>query len=934
MQTLGLSAGSFVETMSDGWRFHRGEAPVEVAEALFDDSGWDEVRVPHDWAIAGPFDPAADGGTGKLPWQGEGWYRRTFDLPDGHGDRRVTLDFDGIMAFPVIYINGREAGSWDYGYTGFRIDATPHVEWGKPNTIAVHVDTRRWGSRWYPGAGIYRKVILTVSEPVHIARHGVQIRTNGDELAGIPPNVVTVATRVANHLEEQAMIRVQVRLLDPEGSEVAASEESVTVFPERERTVSQVLEVAGVRRWDVDDPVLYTAQVTLSQGGKPTDQTDVQFGFRTFAFTADDGFHLNGSRVQLYGVNLHHDLGPLGAAFNRRAAERQLEIMQSMGVNALRTSHNPPAPEVLDLCDRMGILVWDEVFDKYDATAGRPDLQPPLPEFGRRHIREMVLRDFNHPSIVVWSTGNELTGEDAVEGINPARVQMMADFVREIDDSRPVAQGCHIQGLVDGKNFAGLDLGGWNYDRRYMNYRRQWPHRPIIYSESASTVSTRGYYEPDLPLRRIDRSPTLQVSSYDLNSADWADVPDREFALMEQDRFVAGEFVWTGFDYLGEPTPFGDDARSSYFGIVDLCGHPKDRFYLYRSHWRPEETTVHILPHWNWPGRVGRNVPVFVYTNGDSAELFLNGKSLGLRRKAERPKHPQNLALDGRASASSESEGRPAAAAVDGNLNSLWSAAANDRSASFRLDLGGIVGIQRLVIDTDAKENAYAYTVEASADGLNWKPIVAKPTRPYPKWNGPTRAFHDVDTESRYLRLTFSESTQGHHPGLREFAVYDRKSDNDYYDVTYDYRLRWNEVAYAPGQLKAIAYRDGRAIGEAMVETAGEPVALRLTTDRSRLSADGEDLAFVTVEAVDAKGRRCPLADNQVTFEVSGAGRLNATGNGNPLSMESFAEATQRLFFGLARGIVRADEGDGGIITVRVNSAGLVGGSLELTSAR
>ena len=619
------------ETLSEGWRFHLGAAPgAEVPS--FDDGTWRELRLPHDWAIEGPFDAAADGGTGKLPWKGEAWYRRVFELPEGTGEKRVYFDFDGVMAFPKVYVNGQLAGEWDYGYNSFRVDASDHVKWGEQNVIAVHVDTNKWGSRWYPGAGIYRKVGMTVTGPVHLGHWGIQVLATPSETG---PAVATVKTAVENHLKRAADITIQHEIIDPSGASVATGQQTVHVREGYGVTGELRLEVADALLWDIDHPHLYTAQTTVLHDGLVVDSQDTRIGFRTFEFTADDGFHLNGRRVQLYGVNNHHDLGPLGGAFNRRAAQRQLEIMQEMGVNALRTAHNPPAPEVLDLCDEMGILVWDEVFDKYAWTAGRPDLKPPLEDFSRRQIEATIKRDFNHPSIVVWSTGNEVWIEEQLEGINPERVEMMADMVRELDLSRPVAQAGHIPPSVDGKNWAALDLMGWNYGRRYMNYRKQYPDRPIIYSESASTFSTRGYYDPELPTRDTDYSDAYQISSYDLNAAAWSDIPDFEFNLMETDSYVAGEFVWTGFDYIGEPTPHADHARSSYFGIVDLAGFPKDRYWLYRSHWRPDETTVHILPHWNWPNRIGKNVPVFIYTNGDSAELFLNGESLGLRRKGE-----------------------------------------------------------------------------------------------------------------------------------------------------------------------------------------------------------------------------------------------------------------------------------------------------------
>jgi beta-galactosidase len=887
------------------------------------------VRLPHDWAIEGPFEPSGDGGTGKLPWKNEGWYRRSFELPAGAADRRVYFDFDGVMAFPRVFINGQLAGAWDYGYTSFRIDATPYVKWGEPNVIAVHVDTRRWGSRWYPGAGIYRKVAMTISEPVHIAHWGIQVQAPGP-VAG-QPAIAAVASRVENHGTAAARVIVRHRLQDPAGRTVAASEASLDVPDGATAIDRQALPAAEALAWDVNHPHLYTLFTDVEQDGETRDRQETRFGFRSFEFTADDGFHLNGRRVQLFGVNLHHDLGPLGAAFNRRAARRQLEIMQDMGVNALRTSHNPPAPEVLDLADEMGIIVWNEAFDKYAWTAGRPDLQPPLPEFSRRHIESMIRRDFNHPSVVTWSIGNEVWAEEEKEGVSPERVRMMVDYVHELDPGRPASMACHIPPLVNGRNFEALDLAGWNYGRRYANYREQYPDRPIVYSESASALSTRGYYDPDLPDRPTDYSAAYQISSYDLNAAPYSDVVDAEFRLMEKDRFVAGEFVWTGFDYLGEPTPHAEQARSSYYGAVDLCGFPKDRFYLYRSHWRPDVPTVHILPHWNWPDRIGRNVPVFVYTNGDAAELFLNGRSLGMRRKGEVPERLPNLALQGTADASSATGDLAAAAAADGRMDSQWQAEPGATGAWWQIDLGQPQRVAKVSVDTLQKENLYRYTIESSLDGRSWRTLVDHPTRPYPLWSGPTRMLHDIEpADARFLRLTFSHAEREAPFGLKEFMAFSGPADNDYYDVTYRYRLRWNEVGYEPGELRAVAYRDGTAIGEATVETTGAPAILQLQADRSRVLADGEDLVFVTVEALDARRREHPLADNLVRFEVEGAGEIAAVGNGNPLSFEPFLADRRHLFYGKALLVIRPQAGAGGVITVTATSPGLESAAVQI----
>ncbi|MBN1404756.1 MAG: DUF4982 domain-containing protein [Opitutales bacterium] len=915
------SAALSTQTLNEGWRFSLGEQPAEATAPAYNDSTWQSVRVPHDWAISGPFDPETHGYSGKLPWRGVGYYRTTLDLSALESGQRVYLDFDGVMAKSKVYVNGQLAGSWDYGYSSFRVDATPYVHQGDANVVTVVADTREgvWDTRWYPGAGIYRKVVLQIDSPLHIAHWGQKISHDGDELSGRKPSVLRVGTKLENHDSEDREVEVETVLISPCGKEVARSTSRVKVPAKGDMSASNALPLGEAILWDIDNPALYTVQTLVRSGSEVLDTTSTRYGVRTFAFTADDGFHLNGRRVQLKGVNLHSDLGPLGMAFNRRAAQRQLEIMQDAGVNALRTSHNPPAPEVLDLCDEMGIVVWDEVFDKWNNTAGRFNGEPEFYEFGRRQVQSMVLRDRNHPSVVVWSVGNEIL-EGGSDDITPERTAYMAAFVKEFDQSRPVGMANHIPGMSERPNFEALDLTGWNYARRYWRMHELYPEKPIIYSESASAVSTRGYYEPELPERRTDRNQkTLQVSSYDMNSADWSDIADVEFALMEKDRFVSGEFVWTGIDYLGEPTPFDAEARSSYFGFVDLCGLPKDRFYLYRSHWRPETPTVHILPHWNWEGREGRNVPVFVYTNGHSAELFLNGKSLGKRVKGEVPERAPTYPIAS-ASATSSAKGHAPALAADGDEESLWRAA--EAGTSLTLDLGKAAKLGYIALSFENKESLYAYALEASSDGKSWLKLADKPSSEFPLYSGPREKYHTVDATARYLRLSFGECREGNLPAVRGVKVYPEVVEPEYYDVSYQYRLRWNEVAYEAGELKAVAYdAEGNKIGEQVMRTAGAPAQIRLTPDRTVLDADGNDLAFITVEALDKDGTPCPLADNMIEFTIEGAGELAGAGNGNPMSFESFVDDEHSLFYGKAVLIVRAK--DAGEIEIEASAKGL-----------
>lgn len=717
------------------------------------------------------------------------------------------LDFDGVMAQPRVYINGRFAGAWDYSYNSFRIDATDFVTFGRENIVAVHVDTRRHNSRWYPGAGIYRKVRLVLADSVHIAHWGIQITTPevNDSRAQ-----VRVRTQVENHLRNPQIVTLAAVVQDPNGHPVAQARMSGAVTSESPYSFIQDLVVTQPRRWDVTHAHLYTVVCTVLRNATVLDRVTIPFGIRTFRFNPDEGFLLNGRRVPLRGVNLHHDHGPLGAACLPRAVERQCKIMKAMGCNAIRTSHNVPAPELLDVCDRLGLLVYNEVFDKWHGTADRVHGEPLL-DYGHKQIRNFCLRDRNHPSVVVWSIGNEIShilGNQS--GRAPREVAEMARFFRLYDPTRPVTMACHMPQGLQGGILDALDIQSWNYGHKYVQAREVYPDQGFIYSESASTLSTRGYYELPLPQKKTDYSETRQVDSYDRNAAEWSDIPDVEFAGLERHPFCAGEFVWTGFDYLGEPTPFNramvaagrinqaQMARSSYFGIVDLCGIPKDRYYLYRSVWRPNVTTVHILPHWNWPGYEGKKVPVYVYTNGDSAELFLNGRSLGRRAK---------------------------------------------------------------------------------------RPLVA---------SAPS-------------------------------------GEADYYVVMDAYRLRWEDAIYQPGELKAVAYRADRIVGEATVKTAGPPAALKLSPERRWVRADGQDLAYILVEARDSQGILCPLADHQVTFSLHGPGTLAATGNGNPLALEPFQRPLRKLFFGRAMLIVRSTETPGEI-EILAQSDGLTSAETYLHS--
>ena len=661
----GKQTAEWDHSFNFNWKFTKGDHPEAILPDFLD-SEWETVDLPHDWAISGPFGPLdSRGSTGKLPWQGEGWYRKTFELPANAKDKRLQFLFDGVMANPKVYLNGQEVGSWIYGYNSFWIDATEAAKFGETNVLAVHVDTRKHRSRWYPGAGIYRKVAMRLVEPVHIPVWGTYVTTPEvcDERA-----VVNVAVEVANESVESQSVDVEVKLLDPDGNEIALASAQAEVKSGETGLVDLVMNIDNPLMWDIESPYLYTCCSRLLSGSKEIQITSTSFGVRTFEWTANDGFHLNGRRVQIYGVNLHHDQGPLGARFFPRAMERQLEIMKDMGVNSVRTSHNAPAPELLDLCDRMGIIVWDELFDKYGPTAGvQCSTEEYVNDYAEREVANFVRRDRNHACVFLWSIANETrdllnSREDSKSG---EFINKMVGYFQAYDTTRPITMGCHVSEASEGENriLEGIETTGWNYGRKYWTTRKAYPDMPLIYSESGSAFGTRGSYKPQLPESKLDYGDDGELTGYMLTAARWSDIPEHEFEYMRIDTFIAGEYVWTGFDYLGEPTPVTSldrpggfsqgrpivrdsiTARSSYFGIVDLAGLPKDSYYNYRSHWNKKENTVYLSPHWNWEGHKGEKIPVFVYTNGDEAELFLNGESLGRKKKTDPERVKTSLAI-------------------------------------------------------------------------------------------------------------------------------------------------------------------------------------------------------------------------------------------------------------------------------------------------
>ena len=624
--------------LNNGWRFFRGD--VEGAERPeYADGTWRLLDIPHDWAIEGPFAEAHGPGAGALPSYGAGWYRKRFQLPADASGKRVAVEFDGAMANARVWLNGQELGTRPYGYSGFGFDLTPHLRApGEQNVLAVRLSPERDASRWYPGAGLYRHVWLDVTSPVHVARWGTYVTTPAvsDELA-----LVRVQSGVRNATSRAVTLVAETVVLDPAGVEVARSAGApLALAAGGTGTTTSELRVRAPERWDVERPVLYRAITTLRGGTREIDRVETPFGIRTIAFAADRGFVLNGRPLKLQGVNLHHDLGALGAAVHPRAIERQLRLMRAMGANAVRTSHNPPAPELLDLTDRLGLLVIDEAFDMWQRTKVPNGHGKYFAEWGERDLRDMVRRDRNHPSVILWSIGNEVLEQSDPEGGRIAA--RLAAICKEEDPTRPVTIGLNqFENALKNGLAAAVDVPGFNYQtRHYDRLRAEHPGWTFYTAESASTVSSRGVYH--LPVEKYHKHPTRQITSYDVIAPRWAYVPDFEFAAQERMPHVAGEFVWTGFDYLGEPTPYygwreppdANDwpARSSYFGLVDLAGFPKDRYYLYQSVWT-RTPMVHVLPHWNWAGHEGETIPVLAYTNGEEAELFLDGTTLGRKRR-------------------------------------------------------------------------------------------------------------------------------------------------------------------------------------------------------------------------------------------------------------------------------------------------------------
>ena len=807
---LSLAGASAATTLSpvrrtafdDGWRFSRGDFP-DAQGPGFSDKAWTNVELPHDWSIAGPYsqdEPTGNSG-GYVP-TGVGWYRKAFVQPRTAAGKRVLIQFDGVYQCSDVWINGHHLGFRPNGYVSFVYDLTPHLNAdGQPNILAVRVDnSRQPNSRWYSGSGIYRHTWLMVLEAVHIAPWGVDVRTS-DALTGSAK--IDVAVRVRNETGRPAAGALDLRGRDKNGKTVAMATVAGEIAGNGERIFSQALQAPSPDLWSPATPHLYTLETRLSSGGATSDAVTTTFGVREARFDADKGFVLNGQRLKLNGACLHHDGGAVGAAVPERVWERRLATLMDMGCNAIRTSHGPPAPELLDLCDAMGLLVMDEAFDEWR----QPKLQTPqhgyhryFDEWATRDVAAMIERDRNHPCIVIWSAGNEVPDQTDPKG--PQTLQALLDVFHAMDPTRPVTVAC--DNIVAEPRpalpefLSKLDVVGYNYVDRwrgrresfYSDDRHDHPGRIMLGTESTALGGVRGAY-------RLEDDPEV----FGEQTANRRIEVEQLQKFVQTYDYVAGDFMWTGIDYLGEASWPSKQASS---GQLDTCGFAKDGYYFYQSQWTTRPV-LHLFPHWNWAGREGEIVQVTCYTNCDTVELFVNGKSFGVK--------------------------------------------------------------------------GYAF--------------------PRP---GMVRTYGDYPPRAKAPQTTA------------------------------DLHLSW-DVPYAPGSLRAVGMKDGKVAMTIEVVTTGEPAAIRLEVDRDRIGTSRGDVAHVTVRVVDREGRTVPTADNEIAFDIHGAGRIIGVDNGRPDSHESYQGKTRKAFNGLALVLLQSTGRSGGMVLTAASPT-LTGAQLQVMAAR
>lgn len=810
------------QMLEHGWKFSREDKP-EAAQPKFNDKKWKSVTVPHDWAIYGPFSFDNDkqhlaitqdgqkeamehaGRTGGLPFVGVGWYRTKVTLPDDVKRKRVELRFDGAMSNAQVYVNGQFAGTWAYGYNSFFFDITPFVHAGKDNTIAVRLENKHESSRWYPGAGLYRNVHLTITEPIHFTRWGTQVTT--PEITKKRARIEVKSAVSGLSALKNGNITVKATLIAPQYQPVLTVNAKDYFTPEKGDTVFRAtIALDKPHLWDIKQPHLYKLALQLEQNGKVIDTDTTTFGIRSIEVKQYDGFYLNGRKIKFQGVCLHHDQGPLGGVVNEASYRRQVRIMQDMGVNAIRTSHNMPAPEFVRICDEMGMMVMAESFDSWKDPKVPNGYNLVYDEWHERDLTNLVRQFRNSASVVMWCIGNEVPEQWKPEGAKRA-LELQRICHRE-DPTRPVTNGMdNPKGMIHSGMGAVMDIPGVNY-RPFMYDTAHYalPQGFILGSETASTVSSRGVYKFPVQRRSMAKYPDHQASSYDVEHCSWSNLPEDDWMRHEDRAWTMGEFVWTGFDYIGEPTPYYSDwpSHSSLFGIVDLAGIPKDRYYLYRSHWNKEENTLHVLPHWTWKGREGEVTPIFVYTNYPEAEVFINGKSQGRKKKD-------------------------------------------------------------LSVTLEATENA--------------------------------QSLNDLTRQKRY-------------------------------------RLMWMDTRYEPGTVKVVAYdKDGNVADTKEIHTAGEPDRLELSVDRMELTADGKDIAFIRVSAVDRDGNLIPDDARLVSFKVKGAGTFRAAASGNAASLDLFHVPQHHLFSGMLTALVQSGNKEG-VIEFTATAKGLKPATIRIQTKK
>ena len=785
--TLPASAQRTETKLTDGWEFRR--------DGLESDKTWKAVTIPHDWAIYGPFSRENDlqhvtveqngetedtwktGRTGGLPFIGKGAYKRIIEIPDTT-DCSYTLVFDGAMSNANVSINGKHAIAWPYGYNSFYTVIDSLIRPGK-NELIVELENKVKQSRWYPGAGLYRNVHLVKTDKIHIPTWGTYITT-----PTITPEYASVKLQTEiDGAGKGKWVDVITEIKSPDGTVVATSK---TTYVSHGQPLIQNFIVNNPILWSPEKPDLYTASIRLIVEGKNVDTYDTCFGIRKIEYIPEKGFFLNGKVTKFKGVCNHHDLGPLGAAVNEAALRHQVELLKDMGANAIRTAHNMPAPELVKICDEMGMMLMIEPFDDWGFRPKSENGYGKIfNDWAECDITNMIKQYRSNPSVVMWSIGNEVPSQWGPDGIS--ELMMLQDLIHQLDPTRPVTCGMDQIGAVLENGFAAaLDIQGFNYKpQHYDKAYEKLPQKMILGAETASTFSSRGiYYWPVIYRGQVlVYHPENQSNSYDNENASWSNVPDLDFIMDDDKEWMIGQFVWTGFDYLGEPTPYDTDAwpsHSSVFGIFDLASLPKDRFYLYRSLWNKEDHTLHVLPHWNLEGREGKKVPVYVYTDYPEAELFINGVSQGRQRKLTRTEY------------------------------------------------------------------------ESSTDSL---------------------------------------------------ALQKR------------YRLMWNDVIYQPGEVKVTAYdENGNPADEKIIKTAGKPHHLVLSSNRTSMKADGEDLVYITVQVADKNGNLVPTDTRKVNFKVSGAGKFRAAANGDPTCTELFHEPDMTLFSGALTAIIQSSEESGKIV--------------------